>query len=109
MNTKEKAFIITGPTSGIGYETALELAKHGTVILVGRNPYKLKQVEKTIRDRGQKAVSVVCDISDIKSIKKATEQIIDLQLPITGLLNNAGIMPSKPLNQLNQLNSSSTL
>lgn len=65
-NSKEKAFIITGPTSGIGYETAFELAKYGTVILVGRNPEKLKQVEKTINSKGQKAISVVCDISDIK-------------------------------------------
>jgi NAD(P)-dependent dehydrogenase (short-subunit alcohol dehydrogenase family) len=32
-----KAYIITGPTSGIGYRTALELARHGTVVLVGRN------------------------------------------------------------------------
>ncbi|MEW9702880.1 hypothetical protein [Paenibacillus sp. SI8] len=30
------AWIITGPTSGIGRRTALELAKHGTVVLVGR-------------------------------------------------------------------------
>jgi hypothetical protein len=27
-----KAWIFTGPTSGIGHRTALELAKHGTVV-----------------------------------------------------------------------------
>lgn len=91
----EKAYIITGPTSGIGYETALELAKHGTVVLVGRNPEKLKQVEKVITDKGQNAISVVCDISDIKSVKRAAQQIIELNLTIGGLLNNAGIMPQK--------------
>ncbi len=90
-----KAYIITGPTSGIGYATALELAKHGTVILVGRNQDKLTHVQKTIEHAGFKAVTVVCDISDIKSVKNAAEEIIKLQLPVAGLLNNAGIMPSK--------------
>ena len=92
----KKAYIITGPTSGIGYETALELAQHGTVVLVGRNHEKLEQVQKTIKDNGQNAVSIVCDISDITSVKRAAQQIIELKLPIAGLLNNAGIMPSQP-------------
>ncbi len=91
----KKAYIITGPTSGIGYETALELAKHGTVILVGRNREKLEQVQKTIKDNGQNAVSVVCDISDVISVRRAAQQIIELNLPLGGLLNNAGIMSSK--------------
>jgi len=90
-----KAYIITGPTSGIGYATALELAKHGTVVLVGRNIEKLNQVQKTILEMGKSAVSVVCDVSDIKSVRRAAQQIIELKLPIAGLLNNAGIMPSK--------------
>lgn len=94
METK-KAYIITGPTSGIGYETALELAKHGTVILVGRNSGKLEQLEKLIKNNRQDAVSVICDISDMMSVKHAAQQIVALQLPIAGLLNNAGIMPSK--------------
>ncbi len=91
-----KAYIITGPTSGIGYATALELVKYGTVILVGRNPEKLGQLQKEIKDRGHNAVPVVCDISDMKSVKRAAEQIIALQFPLAGLLNNAGIMPAKP-------------
>jgi NAD(P)-dependent dehydrogenase (short-subunit alcohol dehydrogenase family) len=91
----KKAYIITGPTSGIGYETALELAKRGTVILVGRSKEKLQQVERTIKQAGHNAVSVVCDVSDMTSVKRAAKQIIELGLPIAGLLNNAGIMPQK--------------
>lgn len=94
METK-KAYIITGPTSGIGYETALELAKYGTVILIGRNREKLEQVQKTIKGYGQNALSIVCDISDISSVKRAAQQIVELNLTIGGLLNNAGIMPQK--------------
>jgi len=95
-DVSDKAYVITGPTSGIGYETALELAKHGMVILVGRNPGKLQVVEKTIKERGQNAVSVVCDISDMTSIQKAVSEIKKLDLPIAGVLNNAGVMPTKP-------------
>lgn len=95
-NKEQKAYVITGPTSGIGYATALELAKYGIVVLIGRNPEKLQKVEKVITAKGQKAISVVCDISDIRSINAVVEQIVSLGLPIAGLLNNAGIMPSKP-------------
>ena len=95
-NTSDKkAYIITGPTSGIGHETALELAKHGTVVLVGRNREKLTEVQTEIEKIGQHALSIVCDVSDITSVRRAAQQIIELNLPIVGLLNNAGIMPQK--------------
>lgn len=96
MENKNKAYVITGPTSGIGYATALELAKYGTVILAGRNIEKLKQVEQTIKDKGQNAISVICDVSDMKSVQNAAQQIASLPFHLAGLLNNAGIMPQKP-------------
>ena len=34
----KKAYIVTGPTSGIGRRTALDVASHGTVVLLGRDP-----------------------------------------------------------------------
>jgi len=92
--TDRKVYVITGPTSGIGHETALELAKHGRVVLVGRNPEKLDAVQKEIEKMGQSAVSIVCDFSDMTSVQHAANQIIGLKLPIAGLLNNAGISPS---------------
>jgi len=91
-NTDRKAYIVTGPTSGIGRFTALELAKHGAVVLVGRDPRKLDEVRKAIEQKGQYAVSVVCDLSDPGSVARAAAEIIALDLPIAGLLNNAGVM-----------------
>ena len=91
----EKAFIITGPTSGIGYQTALSLAKHGTVVLVGRNKEKLDQVQKVIHQSGGEAISVVCDLADLESVRRAAEEIQGLRMLIAGLLNNAGVMVTK--------------
>jgi NAD(P)-dependent dehydrogenase (short-subunit alcohol dehydrogenase family) len=92
-----KAWVITGPTSGIGRRAALELAQHGTVVLVGRDPGRLTEVETQIRAQaGGHAVSVVGDFSDITSARRAAAQIADLDLPIAGVLNNAGIMPVTP-------------
>ncbi|MFI7148148.1 SDR family NAD(P)-dependent oxidoreductase [Nonomuraea sp. NPDC050022] len=89
--TERKAYIITGPTSGIGHRTALELAKHGTVVLVGRDQGKLGKVRETIERAGRHAVAVVCDLSDLTSVRRAAAEIIALDLPIAGLVNNAGI------------------
>jgi NAD(P)-dependent dehydrogenase (short-subunit alcohol dehydrogenase family) len=94
--SEHEAYIITGPTSRIGHATALELAKHGTVVLVGRDREKLDEVQKTIEQKGQHAVSVVCDLSDIFSVRRAAAEIFALNLPIAGLLNNAGIMQMRP-------------
>ena len=96
MTTHTRAWIITGPTSGIGYRTALELAKHGTVILVGRSASKLDAVRTEIESMGGHAVTVVADLSDIVSARSAAGQIAALDLPIGGLLNNAGIFRSRP-------------
>src|ERR1700733_12660925 len=88
------AWVITGPTSGIGHRTALELAKHGTVVLVGRDPNKLRTVQAEIDAQPSgHAISIVCDFSDIVSARRAAAEIIALDLPIAGVLNNAGVMP----------------
>ena len=92
----QKAWIITGPTAGIGRRTALDLASHGTVVLVGRSRAKLDEVEREIRAQGGHAVSVVSDLSDVTSARRAAAEIAALDLPIGGLLNNAGIMSPHP-------------
>jgi NAD(P)-dependent dehydrogenase (short-subunit alcohol dehydrogenase family) len=41
-------------------------------------------------------VSVVCDLSDLESVRRAAAEIVALKLPIAGLLNNADIMQMRP-------------
>jgi NAD(P)-dependent dehydrogenase (short-subunit alcohol dehydrogenase family) len=89
-----RAWIIAGPTSGIGRRTALDLAAHGTVVLVGRDPSRLAEVEQEIHAKGGRAVPVVCDFSNIQDVRRAAADVVALDLPIAGLLNNAGIMPT---------------
>lgn len=88
-----KAWIITGPTSGMGHVAALELARHGTVVLVGRNQHKLDTVRTEIEalPNGH-AVTVVCDFADVHSVRRAAARIVALGLPLAGLANNAGMM-----------------
>lgn len=93
---KGGAFVLTGPTSGFGRHAAFELAKHGTVVLVGRSNERLDDVRKQIEAKGGHAVSVVCDVSDLASVRKAAAEIIALGLPITALVNNAGIRGTGP-------------
>jgi len=94
--TDRNAYIITGPTSGIGLTTALEVAKHGTVVLVGRDSGKLSKVQKAIQQKNGRAVSVRCDLSDMVSVRRAAAEIVGLDLPISGLVNNAGIHQARP-------------
>jgi NAD(P)-dependent dehydrogenase (short-subunit alcohol dehydrogenase family) len=94
---ERKAYIITGPTSGIGRTTAIELAKHGTVVLVGRDHRKLDEMQKIIERKGRHAVSVVCDLSDPASVQRAAAEIGALHLPIVGLHNNAGIFSARAM------------
>ena len=90
-NPGEKAYVITGPTSGAGRATALKMAKQGTLVLVGRNRAKLQDVQKAIEELGGQAVSIVCDMSDLQSVNRAATEIKSLHLTLVGLLNNAGI------------------
>ncbi len=96
MPTPPPAWVITGPTSGFGYATALELAARGIVVLVGRSADKLATVKSDIEHRGGSAVTVVADLSDIVSARNAGREVAALGLPIRGVLNNAGVMLSRP-------------
>ncbi|TCL06225.1 SDR family NAD(P)-dependent oxidoreductase [Sodalis ligni] len=91
-----QAYVVTGPTSGIGLRTALALSKRGAVVLVGRDSRRLRVVQEKIASAGRKAFCVVCDLSDPASVRRASADIIALNLSIAGLINNAGMMQMHP-------------
>jgi NAD(P)-dependent dehydrogenase (short-subunit alcohol dehydrogenase family) len=94
-----KVVLVTGPTSGIGIETARALAHQGAhVILAARSQTKLDAVkvdiETSLAAKGAKAqlTCLVCDLNDLDSVQKCAEEFIAMKLPLHYLINNAGIM-----------------
>ncbi|KAL5171168.1 Very-long-chain 3-oxoacyl-CoA reductase 1 [Glycine soja] len=86
--------VVTGPTDGIGKSFAFELARKGlNLVLVGRNPDKLKDVSDSIAARfGKTEVkTVVVDFfGDLdEGVKKISEAIQGLEVGV--LVNNVGV------------------
>jgi NAD(P)-dependent dehydrogenase (short-subunit alcohol dehydrogenase family) len=77
----------------MGYQAALATAKSEiTIILVARNPSKLEAVKAEIMTKGGNAQTVVCDFSNLDSVKAAANAISLLNYKLVGLANNAGTM-----------------
>jgi NAD(P)-dependent dehydrogenase (short-subunit alcohol dehydrogenase family) len=89
-----KNVLVTGPTSGIGRGTALELAKAGAkLILVARNPDKCEQVAKEIENAGgQPPISIIADLSLLSEVERAADEFLATGLPLHILINNAGLV-----------------
>lgn len=86
---------ITGPTSGIGYNTILELAgDYDTILLFCRNLNKGERVKEIILgEYRDKNVDVIhCDLSDLSSVMKAATYVIQYYAHIDCLINNAGLV-----------------
>ena len=87
--------VVTGPTlGGLGFHTALELARHGArVVLAGRTPDKLAAAAEAIAAEVPAASTeaLVVDLSDLGSVRAAGEAAAGLG-PLHLLVNNAGIM-----------------
>ncbi len=95
---KNKICVVTGANAGIGFETALALAKAGArVFLVGRDPEKLSRARENIQIQTQnnQVDMVVTDLSSQVSIRKSADQIMEKTEKIDVLVNNAGTWFSK--------------
>lgn len=89
-----KTFLVTGVTSGLGWETAWQLARHGArVVLAARNRTKLAPMADQMRAgiRGAVVEELVVDLADLDSVRKAGAAAARLG-SIDVLVNNAGVM-----------------
>lgn len=72
-----KVAFITGASSGIGYELALELARQGYVLaLTARRETLLDELAEKVKSIGTDALSITCDVSDQQQVRKAIEETV---------------------------------
>ena len=82
---KKKVILITGASSGMGYETAKELAQQGNKVYGAA-----RQVEKMVSLKEYGVTPLHLDVTDESSCREAVEEIIDKEGRIDVLVNNAG-------------------
>lgn len=94
---QNKICLITGATSGIGRQTALELADKGArVMITYRNEKKAADTGKYIRLKTGKAIETFyCDLSSFRSIRSFVNEFASKYKTPDVLINNAGIWEPK--------------
>jgi len=86
--------LVTGASRGIGYATALELARQGAhVVAVARTVGGLEELDDTInRDTGEHATLVPLDLTDMPAIDRLGGAINERWGKLDILIANAGVL-----------------
>jgi NAD(P)-dependent dehydrogenase (short-subunit alcohol dehydrogenase family) len=87
----EKVAVVTGTSSGIGFETSLALAREGYFTYATmRDTTKSNKIKEIAQKENLKINVLELDVDDEKSVKSAIAQILDQKQRVDVLVNNAG-------------------
>ncbi|MEG3899549.1 MULTISPECIES: SDR family oxidoreductase [unclassified Microcoleus] len=98
---QNKVVIITGASSGLGEATAKRLAASGAkLMLAARREDRLKELVAAIARSGGTATYQVTDVTDRAQVEALAKETLSTYGRIDVLINNAGLMPLSPLDQI---------
>ena len=84
--------VVTGGSSGIGFESAMALGACGAkVIVAGRHQTALDAAVKRLSESGVDAASAVLDVTDPAAVTTAAAAIVEEHGKVDVLVNSAGI------------------
>jgi len=94
---EEKTIVVTGATSGIGNEIAIQVANMGAnVVLIGRNETALGSTLSQLRGQGH--TKYLCDLTDSDQLLN----LVDALNKIDGLVHCAGSIELLPMKKVNK-------
>jgi NADP-dependent 3-hydroxy acid dehydrogenase YdfG len=98
---KDKIVVVTGASSGLGEATARLLSAQGaTVVLGARRADRIQSLAKDLEARGGKALALETDVTRREQVKALVDSAVQTYGRIDVMINNAGLMPQAPLEQL---------
>lgn len=101
LGLQERVCVVTGAGSGIGAETAHELARAGAwVAVMDVNGQAAAEVASAIQTNGGRAIDVCADVGSPDSVFAAAGQVERELGPCRVLVNNAAIRHRQPLMEL---------
>ncbi|MBO7742937.1 SDR family oxidoreductase [Paenibacillus sp. MWE-103] len=94
-----KVALVTGASRGLGKAIAELLAEHGAKVVVNyaSSPGRAEEVVSAIKANGGEALAVQADVGRVSEIERLFRETLDAYGRIDILINNAGIMITKPL------------
>ena len=96
FSLENKVIIVTGASSGIGAQCAIDCSKIGAkVVLVARNEERLKQTLGLMEGEGH--IVLPLDLSSSAGLKEAIKDVVGKVGKINGVVNCAGISSVTPL------------
>jgi len=99
----KKVAIVTGGSSGIGYETARMLLAGGAkVLLTGRDEIKGEKAVRQLGEPGQKLNFLKADVSKTAQCKKIISSAIGQYGKIDIVVNNAGVFNANPIENVTE-------
>ena len=100
-NIEGKVVVITGASSGLGEATARMLSAQGAVVVLGaRRVDRIEALAKELSDAGGKALALQTDVTRAADVQRLVDATVEKFGRIDVLVNNAGLMPSSPLERL---------
>ncbi|GIW40207.1 MAG: oxidoreductase [Candidatus Binatia bacterium] len=101
MDYTGRVAIVTGASSGIGRQVAVDLAARGVrTVLVARRKDKLEEVLATVRPRSPESFFVVADVAERDTPARVVRETHERFGRIDILVNNAGISKRKHILRL---------
>lgn len=98
---RDKIVVVTGASSGLGEATARLLSAEGaTVVLGARRADRIHTLANDIEARGGKALALETDVTRREQVKALVDAAVRNYGRIDVIINNAGLMPQAPLDQL---------
>lgn len=90
-----KTILVTGASSGIGHQCAIDCAKMGAkVVAIGRNQERLEEVVSAMDGKG---VSYSYDLFNLEGIKDLVATIVEEHGKLDGFIHAAGIEVTNPV------------
>jgi len=100
-NIEGKVVVITGASSGLGEATARLLSMRGASVVLGaRRVNRIKSLADELTASGGKALGITTDVTHYDQVKRLVDVAVQKYGRIDVMINNAGLMPSSPLERL---------
>src|SRR5437660_10710004 len=95
MPEPQRTAIVTGANAGIGFHTALGLARAGyRVVMVGRDSRRLEQASRSVAERAaaDAVETAIVDFASLAAVRALAETLLARHDRLDVLVNNAGLI-----------------